>query len=221
MFLDHPNLKKSVIISAGAGEDISFEVGLAKKFECKIIIIDPTPRAILHVEGVFDRSRNQIPQDSRFNNTGKQDIGAYELEGLAEDQIALEKFALWNKREKVTFFVPRNPLYVSHSIINYQKSSEFVEVDAITLDDIFKKYQISKLLLLKLDIEGAEIEVIDHMFKNHFYPDQILVEFDEMHAPSEKTKNRVESCYNQIIGNGYDLVYFDGTADCLFLRKNL
>jgi FkbM family methyltransferase len=221
VFLDHPSLNKSVIISAGAGEDISFDVGFAREYESKIIIVDPTPRAIVHVEGVLNRIRNSIPTDARFNDTGQQDIGAYNLEGLTENQLCLERVALWNKREKLKFFLPRNPLHVSHSIVNYQGSNDFIEVESITLDDILSKYQIRGLSLIKLDIEGAEIEVIHNLFEKNIFPLQILVEFDEMRAPNRNSKARVESCYNQIIKNGYDLVYFDGSANCLFLRNEI
>jgi hypothetical protein len=87
------------------------------------------------------------------------------------------------------------------------------------LGEVLDKYGITRLPLLKLDIEGAEIEVIDHMLAERIYPDQILVEFDEMNTPSLASKRRVRRCYEQLIAEGYDLVYFDGTANCLFLKK--
>ncbi len=40
------------VISAGVGEDISFDVELINKYGCNVILIDPTPRAIIHYEEV-------------------------------------------------------------------------------------------------------------------------------------------------------------------------
>lgn len=42
----------SVIISAGLGEDLSFDVELIKNYNCKIIGIDPTPKSIKYVESL-------------------------------------------------------------------------------------------------------------------------------------------------------------------------
>ena len=41
-----------VVVTAGAGEDISFEVTLAHKFPCRVVIADPTPKAIRHFENL-------------------------------------------------------------------------------------------------------------------------------------------------------------------------
>ena len=50
----------------------------------------------------------------------------------------------------------------------------------------------SDVMLLKLDIEGAEIEVIDSLFKSKFRPRQILVEFDELNSPTKARILRVK-----------------------------
>ena len=41
------------VISAGVGEDISFDIEFMNSYDCKVVLIDPTPRAILHVENVI------------------------------------------------------------------------------------------------------------------------------------------------------------------------
>jgi FkbM family methyltransferase len=218
-FVDQPGLRGSTIVCGGAGEDVSFDIGFAREYDGRVIIVDPTPRAVVHVEEVMRRVRERTPQTAEFNYTGKQDVGAYDLTGLVEEQILLEKHALWKDGGTLKFFTPRNPLHVSHSVVDHQETNEFIEVGAVTLGDVLEKHGIAKLPLLKLDIEGAEIEVIDHMLAGRIYPDQILVEFDEMNTPSLENKRKVRSCYKRLIAEGYDLVHFDGTANCLFLRK--
>ncbi|MEE8143456.1 MAG: FkbM family methyltransferase [Planctomycetota bacterium] len=39
-------------------------------------------------------------------------------------------------------------------------SDEYVEVSAVTLDELFQKHQIERCDLLKLDVEGAEYEIL-------------------------------------------------------------
>ena len=48
IFVDNANLNGCTIISAGLGEDGSFDVGFAKQYNAKVIIVDPTPVAIEH-----------------------------------------------------------------------------------------------------------------------------------------------------------------------------
>ena len=35
-----------IVVSAGVGEDISFDIELMNNFQAKLFLIDPTPRAI-------------------------------------------------------------------------------------------------------------------------------------------------------------------------------
>ena len=220
-FVDRPELRGSTVVCAGAGEDISFDIGFAREFDGTVIVVDPTPRAVLHVEGVMRRLRDRAPRSAEFNDTGKQDVGAYDLTGLVEDQIFLDKRAVWETNGTLEFFVPQNPEHVSHSAVNLHGTHEFIEVDAVTLGELLTTHGITTLPLLKLDIEGAEIEVIDQMLGEGIRPDQVLVEFDELNAPSLAGKKRVRRCYERLIAEGYDLVHFDGSADCLFVRKEV
>jgi FkbM family methyltransferase len=217
-FLDRPELRGSTVVCAGVGEDISFDIGFAREYDGTVIIVDPTPRAVLHV---MRRLRDRVPRTAELGDTGKQDVGTYDLTGLREDQISLDRRALWETNGTLEFFVPQNPAYVSHSVVNLHGTNEFIEVDAVTLGGVLETHGITTLPLLKLDIEGAEIEVIDQMLGEAVRPHQILVEFDELNAPSLAGKKRVRRCYKRLIAAGYDLVYFNGSADCLFVRKGL
>ena len=46
--------RDSVVYSAGAGEDISFDLILSHKYDCNIVILDPTVRAVKHYGEVKD-----------------------------------------------------------------------------------------------------------------------------------------------------------------------
>jgi hypothetical protein len=73
-FVDHPELRGSLVVCAGAGEDISFDIGFAREYDSRAVIVDPTPRAILHVEEVIRRLRDEVPRTAELNDTGKQDV---------------------------------------------------------------------------------------------------------------------------------------------------
>ena len=44
----------SIAYSGGVGEDISFDLKLQNKYKCNIVLIDPTQRAIKHLDEVKD-----------------------------------------------------------------------------------------------------------------------------------------------------------------------
>ena len=213
------DLQDSVIISCGLGEDASFDVDFATRFRAKIIIVDPTPRAILHFEEI--QRRLGQPATQAYEKGGKQPIDAYDLRKIARGALTLEPSALWVENTRVKFFAPANPGHVSHSIVNYQnnynQNTTHIEVAAITPEALFAKYRLRTVPLMKLDIEGAEVEVIRHMLERSIRIRQLLVEFDEMSFPSQRSKKNVENTDRILTEAGYICRYFDGRANFLYV----
>jgi len=221
-FVDDPKLVRATIISAGLGEDASFDVEFAKEYDARVIVVDPTPRAIAHYDLICEnfgknKSRNYIPG-------GNQPIEAYDLRGINHDSLVLVPKALWESATTLKFFEPNNPNHVSHSIVNFQhdyrQNTKHIEVESITAKQLLAELDLhsADLRLIKLDIEGAEIEVIADLLKNSILPNQILVEYDELNAPSPKGFERVDSIHEMLITNGYKCIWTDGQADFLYVR---
>ena len=95
-----------------------------------------------------------------------------------------------------------------------------IEVTATTLEALLAKYQLKTLPLMKLDIEGAEIAVIQQMLEKSIYPRQLLVEFDEMNFPSGRPKKNVEETDGILRQAGYICRYFDGKANFLYVAQD-
>lgn len=72
--------------------------------------------------------------------------------------------------------------------------------------------------LLKLDIEGAEMVVLDAMVEAGLLPSQLLVEFDEIHFPTRNNIEAVKQVVLRLENVGYELVHYDGIANCVFYR---
>ena len=62
--------------------------------------------------------------------------------------------------------------------------------------------------------------MIEQMMDYDFTPRQILVEFDELHNPSDKGFNRVSKAHNILLEKSYKLLYSDGVADFLYYRED-
>ena len=212
------DLQFSTIISCGLGEDASFDVEIASKFNAKVIIVDPTPRAILH----FEEIQKRIGQSAihGYVKGGTQPTVSYDLSRVTKDSLILEPFALWVEITKIKFFAPPNPDHVSHSIINFQnnysRSTPHIEVPTITLEALLEKHQVKAVQLMKLDIEGAEVDVIKHMLEKSIFPRQVLLEFDELNVPSVRAKRNAEDTDKALRQAGYECRYFDGVSNFLY-----
>ena len=222
-FVDDPTLRNSTIVSAGLGEDASFDVEFAREYGAKVLLVDPTPRAIEH----FAKMRANFGKASvrKYVAGGNQPVDAYDLRGVTDNTFTLVQKALWDSSTTLKFFSPDNPDHVSHSIVNFQhdyaNDTRHIEVQSITLTELLEESGVGtdELQLLKLDIEGAEVEVIADMLDTSIRPKQILIEFDELNAPSPKAFERVDLIHKKLTMHGYRCIWTDGQADFLYVRN--
>jgi hypothetical protein len=79
---------------------------------------------------------------------------------------------------KRSLFLQSNPKFVSGSITSDLHGGS-VECDFMTLEDLLQKVELSRVGLIKMDIEGAEYLVLRDWLKRGYRPpvDQIWVEF--------------------------------------------
>lgn len=94
------------------------------------------------------------------------------------DHNKLTRYVVWNKavagkRERRTFYMHEGMMYGSDGLWERQ-GKKGIDMECITLEDVFKENSIQHCDLLKVDIEGAEYE----MFFNT--PDAILEKIDKI-----------------------------------------
>jgi len=140
--------KASVVYSFGAGEDISFDLELIRRFGLQVHAFDPTPRSIEWI-----RSQT-LPRELIFHPYGIADTDG-----------------------KRKFTPPANPAYVSHTMLERDTSGPSIEVPVSRLQTILSSLGHEKIHLLKMDIEGAEYTVLDNMLSSGIHADQLLIEF--------------------------------------------
>ena len=206
---------KSIVYSAGVGEDISFDVLLQEAYGCQIILIDPTERAKRHYEEV-----------AAFYATGQArlsgDIQRDYLKTIGQAKPDFSKFTyvskgLWQCKDRLKFFKPVNPQYVSHTLIKNMYSDEYTIVDVDSLKNIMKELGHTSIDLLKLDIEGSELAVIDQMLRDKIYPRYLCVEFD-LKLKGADTENLTENVIYLLEKEGYTMLE-NHVWNCIFERK--
>ena len=105
-FSDKNLTNQIVIISAGVGEDISFDIEMLNNYQAKLYLVDPTPRAILYIQKIIDKLGNgrTVPYDE---STGNQPIEAYNLSNVKlDDFILIKKACIINRDKQLNFTHP-------------------------------------------------------------------------------------------------------------------
>jgi FkbM family methyltransferase len=112
---------------------------------------------------------------------------------------------LWSRDETLRFFAPRDSHHVSHSVVNLQKTDSFFEAQCRSVSSIMKMLGHTRITILKLDIEGAQFEVLENVIADRIPIDVICAEFDQ---PSPiGTTLRMLSVLRRA---GYGIVNIDG-----------
>ena len=112
----------------------------------------------------------------------------------------------------------KNPNYVSGSFnpnMNFVNKNNFINVNIKTIDNIMKKYNHRHIDILKLDIEGLEIDVLNYTFDLNIFPDIICVDFDSVREG--KNKKEFELLKKRL--SNYNL-YYNDNYDITFIKHN-
>lgn len=180
----------SIIYSAGVGEDISFDLLLSDKYKSHIYFIDPTERALKHYESVCYGYEGQ---GWDFSGQDIQTDYWEIINGLKPNlkKMYYVKKGLWRERDKLKFYKQENENYVSQSLIKDMFGKEYDRVEVLSVKDLMREKQNTRIDLLKMDIEGAEVEVLNNMLDDEIYPKYLCIEFDlalKRKDPDESTK---------------------------------
>jgi FkbM family methyltransferase len=189
--------ENSIVYSGGAGEDISFDLKLQDKYNCWIIIIDPTKKAIKHYEEV-----KIFYNDNNFKFTGniqKDYIQNIKNLNIDFNKIIFLDIGLYNKKDLLKFYKQDNPNYVSQSLENNMFGNNYDIIKVDTIKNIMNELNHNNIDLLKLDIEGSECDVLDKMLDDNILPKYLCIEFDlllknkDFNKKTEKIGKRLES----------------------------
>jgi FkbM family methyltransferase len=215
-FLEKDYLKSCILISVGVGEDISFDVDFANRFNAQVYLVDPTPISLLYFQLV--KTNFGKPKKFDYVEGGVQPVDSYELTNVSNENFRLISKALWIYSGFVEFYAPRNPDHNSFSITNLQGTAEKISVPCITFRDLLSELEIDlhEVGILKLDIEGAATEVLANIIYEGFRPKQILVEFEEVFVLSIRNLQKLRHISELLDNSGYFLVYSDHIANFTF-----
>lgn len=138
----------SIVYSFGIGENILFDLFLIEKYGVVVHAFDPTPQTAEWL------ARQTLPKQFRYHS-----------------------LALSNRDGVAEFFAPI-PGRKCHTLQErVPGQSATLQVPAHRLGTIMRELGHDRIDVLKIDIEGAEYDVIDDLIREHIPVKQLLVEF--------------------------------------------
>jgi FkbM family methyltransferase len=165
---------ESVLYSFGVGRDISFERAIIERYGLSVHAFDPTPPSL-------DWARSQqLPAEFHLHELG---IAAYD----------------GNAR----FHPPRKAKFESFSLVRTSGMGEPIQAPVRRFETLAQMLGHSRVDLLKLDIEGAEYEVLRDVLESGVYIGQILVEFH--HRWKEVGPSQTERIIKELTAAGFML----------------
>lgn len=190
-----------LLVDCGLGEDISFPVAFLRRFAgARVIGVDANPHSIAYCE--------------RHRPSG--------MEVLAG--------AFWiHNDQTMVFHLPRRQdllregadgvsgsLDASHE---YVGGGERIEVRSYDLDALLAHARSAECDVLKLDIEGAEYELLAALIDSGRIraARQVLVEFH--HGWTRRTLDDTRQAVDQLAAAGFDLVHTEG-RNFIFRRRD-
>jgi FkbM family methyltransferase len=140
-----------IVYSFGIGYDVSFDLALIKKFQAQIFAFDPLESCIAYVAA--------LPVDK--NHLQSFQVGLYHQDTIKK------------------FFIPTDRNFSATLYERWKNSPDVSEqqVQLKTLSSIANTLGHTHINILKLDIEGAEYEVLENVLNTKIEIDQILIEF--------------------------------------------
>ena len=180
----------SIVYSFGVGEDASFDTGLIEEYNLIIHAFDPTPKSIKWVK--------------RQSFSGR---------------FVMHEYGIAAFDGNVSFYPPENPAHVSHTLLDRPSTkAKAISVPVKRLSTIMKELGHNHIDILKMDIEGAEYDVINDISKSDIRPHQILVEFHHR-FPGVGIK-RTKDAIDRLRTTGYMLFSVSVTNEELCFIRN-
>tara|TARA_Y100000590_G_scaffold284333_1_gene319893 strand:+ start:1048 stop:1770 length:723 start_codon:yes stop_codon:yes gene_type:complete len=178
--------ENSIVYSLGVGDSIEFDNEIIQAHGCDVHAFDPTPFSVNWISNKNTSTKLSFHPWAVSDGDGKMRMIQ------RENKKGKKSNVMWTEIS-------------SHA--NFDGS---IEVPVFSVQSIMKKLNHSSINLIKIDIEGTEYQVIDHMIENEIFPEQILVEYH--HRFNDKNKKMTKSSLNNLRSCGYRIFSISETG---------
>ena len=133
----------------------------------------------------------------------------------------LKEYGLAHFNGKAKFHPPENPEYVSARLLERQQTKdEAYKVEVRDIKTIMKELNHEEIDLLKMNISGAEYDVINNLIESEIRPTQLIIEFH--HKFDELGTKRTCNTVDKLRDYGYMIFAISKKGEKIsFIRKEL
>jgi len=178
--------QNSVVYSLGVGDSIAFDLQIIKNCGATVHAFDPTP---FSVEWIGSQA---LPRQFVFHQ--------WAIAGSDGVMRMARRVSRKKRKSKVMWT----------SILDNSGDPEIIEVPCFTLQTIMKKLNHERIDLVKMDVEGAEYEIIESLLNMPNRPSQLLVEFHHRFPGIGLAKTA--ECIGNLRAAGYRLFAISATG---------
>jgi FkbM family methyltransferase len=183
--------RDSVVYSLGVGDDVDFDLALIRRFGVRVHAFDPTPVAVDWV------ASQQLPAEFRFHALG---IAAFD--GIA------------------SFNAPVSQGSVCYTMVDRSGGqAPSITAEVCRLKTVLERLGHDRIDLLKIDIEGAEYDVIEDLITSGIPVGQLLVEFH--HRFRAVGRHRTRQTVERLLQHGFRIFHIAPTGrEYSFVRSS-
>lgn len=141
-----------------------------------------------------------------------------------KDNVLAYKYAICDRDENISFYVSKNPCRCGQSCIDNKPifkdgfSTKNLKVKGMKLDTFVKENNIPKIDMIKIDVEGAELKVLNGAIETLNRCDPLIL--IEVHENNLKRFDlSTKDLYNRLEGLGYKLKEKIGDKDEVWIKQ--
>ncbi len=187
---------QSVVIDLGANEG-EFCKAVAERYGCRVLAVEPTPH-------LYERLRGASPQ-----------VTVIQVALGGADGSATFRFDPGKSKSGSLL-----PPTITSSVLSHSSNTTCTPVEMCSLTGLLERVGAPSVDLLKVDIEGAELEMLEcSSAESLLRCKQIAVEFHDYWYP--ELNERTEAVKRKLVGMGFEMVRFTpNNKDVLFFRRD-
>lgn len=182
--LYYPTKKMENIFDCGCSKDAELAIALMNKYKAKVFCVDPTKKHSIHLREL----------EKKHNNLKylQYAIVAVSRKLQFHESINNESGSISKKHQNI-----KKDIIKSY------------EVEGLNLLSLINKVNVSEVDYIKLDLEGAEYDLINSLKENDLAPfKQIYIEFHHF-CIEEKSYNDTVKCVSKIRDMGFKVYSLD------------
>ena len=184
----------SIVYSLGVGDSVEFDLGVIERFGSTVYAFDPTPYAMDWV------AKQTLPAEFVFK--------PWAASGTDGSLRLYRRVSARGKRARIMWTADAGAGDIE----------DHIDAPSYTIASIMQRLQHERVDLLKMDVEGAEYDILDGLKDVQNLPKQLLVEFH--HRFRSIGKQKTATAIKTLRALGYQIFWLSETGrEIGFMRK--